>query len=145
MVIRHTRVPLKRRLRMDTQIRNTIGNILTPRVLGVLILTYWRQDRMAAISQMTFSNEFCWMKTVYFDDNLNAIFPQGPINQNLYIVSKHTINRIFREMENWISSQNRPLIIDRLTYVHNAIGSNHMGCGCTWQISLSLKTNTRAT
>ena len=45
------------------------------------MLTHWGQDKMAAISQTTFSSVFSWMKSFEFKKkNLLKFVPKGPIS-----------------------------------------------------------------
>ena len=43
-------------------------------------LTHWSRDKMAAISQTTFSNAFSWLKMFEYWWNFHWCFPKGPIN-----------------------------------------------------------------
>ena len=72
-------------------------------------LTHWGRDKMAAISQMTFSNAFSWMKRFEFLFKFHwNLFPrvQGPINNKSALV----------QIMAWRRSGDKPLYEPMLVY-----------------------------
>ena len=73
----------------------------------------WSQDKMAAISQMTFSNAFSWIKMYEFDLRFNwtLFLPKGTINNIQALV----------QIRAWCQPGNKPLsetmIVYRCIYV----------------------------
>ena len=64
-------------------IRNSMQTTLTL----IDALTHLPLDKMAAISQTTFSNAFSWKKMLDFFTELSLKFvPKGPIDNNLALV-----------------------------------------------------------
>ena len=50
----------------DTVARSSLRTTSVPPDENKLLLTHWGRDKMDAISQMTYSNAFCWMKSSEF-------------------------------------------------------------------------------
>ena len=113
-------------------LRNTAASTLTRRVdISGLSLAYWGRDKMAAISQTTFSNAFSWMKMFEFPIKISLKFvPKGPINYISALV----------QIMAWRRPGDKPLsetmMVRLLTHIYASLGLNEFkGIAYTWDFN----------
>ena len=76
-----------------------------------LISTYWDRDKIAAISQTTFSNVFSWMKMFEFWLKISLKFlPKGPIDKMAALV----------QIMAWRRTGDKPLSEPMMVYIADA-------------------------
>ena len=85
---------------------------------GILHLTYWGQDKMAAISQTTFSNAFSWMKMYEFRLRFHL---------SLFLRFESTI---FHQIMAWCRPGDKPLsepmMVSLLTHIYASLSLNEL-------------------
>ena len=68
-----------------------------------LTLTNWGRDKMAAVSQTTFSKTFSWMKMYEFRLKIHKFVPKGTIKQYSNISSDNGLAPFSRQAIIWIN------------------------------------------